>query len=205
MSTKGPHPDYKAVLEPTEIFIGLVIGVCLTAFMLVDYSVLTLDNPIFTAQYYIWKSQAAFVKILITVFSFTVPLSILGTVVGFIQIFTRKSTFVRHFLDLIHLGLLFYILYITAVFIAPSEQHIIDSAMKADISQITHIINSGFYDYFTQAMIIQVALLFLPLIKYYNGVNNPIPLVDLPAPAKKGDKQAPKLVDANSDNKKKVD
>jgi len=191
-----PDPKYKAPVSPVDVFIGLIIGTVFTTLAIVDLSVLTLDNNIFTAQYYIWKSQAAYVKIIVGIFSCTLPLAFLAISTNVIQTFTRKATLRRHIMDWLHAVALGLNVFTAAVHIAPAELRVVSAALKSDVTEVGYIVASSLFPNVVISVVCQVSMLIIPLIKYADTVKNPVPQIALDTPK---DGKVVKMKDTKSD------
>lgn len=137
-----PLPTLVKEKEPLAFFdfwFAFWIGIFFITSGLVDLSVVDFNQPAFTAQYIIWKSQAPYVKLLATVISFTVPLALVTNVIGFVTIFLQKASFTRHICDFLNLAALLSVI-ANGIMIKSAEAPVLAAALAGDLDSFaTHL------------------------------------------------------------------
>jgi hypothetical protein len=135
-STLVVEQKVKAPIALGAFWFSILVGVFFMTLLLVDLSVIAFNQPAFTAQYFIWKSQAAYVKIMVNVISCTVPLALLTGIAGLVMMFTHKASVTRHCTDVIGFFALIGVIANTIMNLIGLNETVLEFAQKAQLDQL---------------------------------------------------------------------
>jgi hypothetical protein len=88
-------------------------------------------------------------------------------------------------MDWLQAAVLFYIVYISAVHIAPAEEYIVTAAVKGDLMEVGYQATAALYPHVLANVFCQLAMLLIPLVNYGDAQRNPVPTVPMPVVANK--------------------
>lgn len=134
VTTFTPSDLSKKPFSGSQLIIGLFLGTYFLSVELIEFSlsiyVLQENKPELYRDYLVFKRQAAVWKWWQMITTAIVPLSIVDAIRGLIEIFTKKATFKRHFIDVIKAAQLFGILFTIITCIMPLESKLIEEPSR---------------------------------------------------------------------------
>lgn len=156
-----------------DLWFGLLIGAFFITTILVDISVIDFDQPTFAAQYFIWKANAPYMRVIVTCITLTVPLALIGGLIGVVMTFFQKASTTRHTCDFLGFGALLAVI-ANAIPLQSIEEVVLAASLKGDIDLVLENL-PALRQGFLIALGLNIFMFIVNLVKY--GTQAPTPAV----------------------------